>query len=179
MEILVLVSSRFGQVNRANTWEGVQTFEDDIILTGANSDIVLAATAKVRLDGSISGDTFIQQSSSNVMNFVAGNVSRLQILSDVVVQPATDFVVQTTRFVRLDGNVAGDTNIRESAANNMQFTAGALVSLDLNATGIGLFGTTPAAQQVHVADPTDLATCITAITAINAKDATYGLTAAV
>jgi len=43
---------------------------------------------------------------------------------------------------------------------------------------LGLWGATPVVQQVHVANPTDLASCIVAITAINAKDAVTGLTAA-
>ena len=48
----------------------------------------------------------------------------------------------------------------------------------LLAQGFGMAGVGPAAQQAHVADPTDLATCITAITAINAMCAAFGLTAA-
>ena len=43
---------------------------------------------------------------------------------------------------------------------------------------LGFWNATPVVQQVHVADPTDLASCIVAITAINAKDAALGLTAA-
>ena len=42
---------------------------------------------------------------------------------------------------------------------------------------IGFWNQTPVPQPAHIADPTDLASCITAITAINAMLATTGLTA--
>jgi hypothetical protein len=45
---------------------GVYTFD---------SDVVIAATTKLRLDGSASGDTYISETSANIMAFVAGNVT--------------------------------------------------------------------------------------------------------
>lgn len=66
-----------------------------------------------------------------------------------------------------------------AVAKSYQIGAGVLhVVYDPAAPKIGMFTALPVVQQVHVADPTDLATCITAITAINAKDAAFGLTAA-
>lgn len=95
MEILVLVSSRFGQVNRANTWEGVQTFTSDII---ANGDIIVASGNSIRLDGSPTGDTRIVESSPNVTDFFAANgiIVRLSILkfqgrtAESTVDPVTE-----------------------------------------------------------------------------------------
>ena len=61
----------------------------------------------------------------------------------------------------------------------MRIGGGAIPFMSMPAdTQLGLFGATPVSQQVHVADPTDLDTCISAITAINAMCAAFGLTAA-
>ena len=46
-----------------------------------------------------------------------------------------------------------------------------------NAGLLGFFAATPVAKQAHIANPTDLATCITAVTAINALLETFGLKA--
>jgi len=144
VEVLVLVSSRFGQVNRANTWEGIQTFEDDIILTGTSSDVVIAATARIRLDGSPSGDTFIQEVAANQLLISVGSTGIINANGSNVWIPSTSRLL-------FDGSSAGDTFISESAANNLKFTSGGSEHLDLDATGIGVFGTAPAAQQTGVA----------------------------
>ncbi len=73
---------------------------------------------------------------------------------DEVISLFRNTAISATKKLFLDGSatgIGGDTFISESAANNMKFTAGNTVSLDLNATGIGVFGTTPAAQQTGVA----------------------------
>ena len=75
---MVLVSSRFGQVNRANTWEGIQTFEDDVILTGSGSDIIIPSGSHIRLDGSPSGDTSLTESSANVVDLRVGGSVRIR-----------------------------------------------------------------------------------------------------
>ena len=74
-------------------------------------------------------------------------------------------------IVTEDINLLDTNNIVISGGTGSKIGTGTLQK-------IGFWNTTPVVQQVHVADPTNLATCITAITAINAKDAVTGLTAA-
>ena len=58
----------------------------------------------------------------------------------------------------------------DNAANLLFLDAG----LDTGAGGIGVFGTSPQIQQAHIADPTDLATCISALSTLLADLEGYG-----
>lgn len=91
----------------------------------------------------------------------------------------------TCRILAPDGNFrmnfgSDSLGMRLSASQGIFLYQKTTLSGEIKHTGstFGLYSTTPATQPVHVADPTDLASCITAITAINAKDALLGLTAA-
>lgn len=44
----------------------------DLTLTGAGSDVIVAATAKYRLDGSASGNTYISETSADVVTLTVG-----------------------------------------------------------------------------------------------------------
>ena len=71
-----------------------------------------------------------------------------------------------------------DTYIRFQT-NNIYMSAGNLCGYRANATGLRFYdGGTPVAQPVHLADPTDLATCITAITQLIDNQKALGLMAA-
>ncbi len=63
-------------------------------------------------------------------------------------------------------------------SNDILLKAGNTGRFKSNATGVHLFGGTPAAQPAHEADPTDLATCITAINSLIDKLKTLGVLAA-
>lgn len=49
------------------------------------------------------------------------------------------------------------------------------IRMSMNGTGLSFFGVTPVARQAHITDPTDLPTCITAITSILSSLENYGL----
>ena len=63
-------------------------------------------------------------------------------------------------------------------ATTTTMVANSLNRFEADGTGIGFFATTPAAQPAHLADPTDLATCITAITQLIDNEKVLGLMAA-
>ena len=83
-------------------------------------------------------------------NFEGGSeVRRLDIGNVFADFSGIDLQIDATKKFSFDAG--GDTFIFESSANNLRFTSGNASHLDLNATGIGFFGTTPAAQQTGVA----------------------------
>lgn len=56
--------------------------EGDLLMSSGNlqlttGDVILTNAAKLRLDGSASGDTYLQQSASNVIQWVAGGVVQM------------------------------------------------------------------------------------------------------
>tara|TARA_R110002020_G_scaffold146524_1_gene321167 strand:+ start:1450 stop:3120 length:1671 start_codon:yes stop_codon:yes gene_type:complete len=53
----------------------------DKLSLASNGDVLMAATGKLRLDGSASGDTYIVESSANTLDFYAGGTNSLRITS--------------------------------------------------------------------------------------------------
>lgn len=105
-----------------------------------SEDIILAATKKVRLDGSASGDTYLSESSGNRIDVVAGGTTALSVLANAVqVGSDVDLSVQATKRVYLDGGV--DTYVVESSANTVSVVAGGATSLTLTAAGVAVPGT--------------------------------------
>ncbi len=62
--------------------------------------------------------------------------------------------------------------------NQITLMAGNTAMVDLNMTALGFFGATKTAQAAHLADPTDLTTCIAAISTLIDELKAYGLVAA-
>lgn len=96
--------------------------------------LYIQATSKFYLDGG--GDTYIHESSANVLNFVSGGVSKLITVSDGF------SVGAATQRVYLDGGA--DTYVYESSANILTFvtggTAAAIIGLtDFNITNVSNF----------------------------------------
>ena len=55
------------------------TMTGDLILSGTNTDVVLAATAKLRLDGSASGDSYIYEHGADSVRFLVGGDEMLRL----------------------------------------------------------------------------------------------------
>jgi hypothetical protein len=93
-----------------------------------------------------------------------------------------DFIkVKEAYLAKIYGGVSGGTvDFQDSINLNGQNIVGGATGTKIGtATShkIGFHGTAAVVQQAHIANPTDLATCITAITAITALLEAYGLTA--
>lgn len=96
-------------VTFAGALSGVTTLamSGDLTLSGAGSDVIVAATAKFRLDGSASGDTYIHESSADVLSFVAGgSVAMAFSATSVAFSTATDVNLNANAFLRLGAMVS-------------------------------------------------------------------------
>jgi hypothetical protein len=74
-------------------------------------DAVYAAAAKVRLDGSASGDTYITESSANVLDLYAGNAKQLS-LTATTATVAGNLIVSGVGPHAIGGAVLGYTRLR-------------------------------------------------------------------
>jgi len=84
-------------------------------------------------------------------------------------------------MIKARDNTVGRVEIaRMAGAADPYFSMGGTQQFKFTNAGLmGLFGVTPVAQQAHIGNPTDLGTCITAVTAINALLETFGFKATV
>lgn len=118
-------------------------------------------------DGGIlfGGDVLLYRSGANWLSLLAGD----------------SLMMTTTGMIRFR-----DAGLNISSKDDGHLDLDADVSIDLNGTvnvgesgdSVGFLGKAAVTQQAHEADPTDLATCITAITNIIDKLKAYGLLAA-
>jgi len=143
----------------------------------------------------IGGDCIIYRGQANTIYVVTTNIRflenyGLQLRDGLIkITSATDGHLDLDADVSIDLNAprveideyiehAGDIDtLLRFQTNDIELMAGNAVRFKCNATGIHLFGGTPAAQPAHEADPTDLATCITAITNLIDKLKTLGILA--
>ena len=94
----------------------------------------------------------------------------------------TDYPLNTSGTIQFTGSVTMTGGVSISAGNltltnndiALSATTGTKIGT-LSSQKLGFWGATPAVQSTHVANPTDLATCITAITNILTRLETIGL----
>ena len=127
----------------------------------------------LRITKSVTGCDFHLLGDTPASNYILfdASVPSLRLYGSIAV--TIDSTLGVTGIITSSGGITmGDAkNIIVNATTGTKIGTGTTQK-------IGFWNATPAAQQAHIADPTDLATCITAITSINALCATLGLTAA-
>jgi hypothetical protein len=108
-------------VGGTSAFTGVAEFADDI---------VLAATKKLRLDGSASGNTYIHEAVADRVYIVAGGVTVGNFASPAIdsigLTLAGGFALPATSKLYFDGG--NDTYIFEQAANRIEVIAGGVLS---------------------------------------------------
>ncbi len=101
----------------------------------ASQDLVVVATQKIRFDGSFAGDTYIYESSSNVLDLFVGGSLALRSTTTLVQTGASHaFAVPAAQKVFLDGG--GNTSIRESSADIIAFEVNGSDKLTINGTAV-------------------------------------------
>ena len=125
---------------------------------GTTGNVGIAAAKKILLDGvALSGDTYIHESSANVLGLVAGGTTTLALTATVAtvtgnLTASGDFGVAATKKLYLDGvALSGDTYIHESAGNTIGLVAGGATTLALNATAVTVTGTITASGNAGIA----------------------------
>ena len=143
----------------------------------------------------IGGDVLLYRYSADTLG-LPDNI-RVEADKRVYFRDATIFIyssVDTALDIQADGYVdisspivyideylshAGDTDTyMRYQANDITLYAGGFERIRINATGLGFFSKSPVTQAVHLADPTDLTTCIAAITQLIDNQKALGLMAA-
>ena len=104
----------------------------------AGCDFRIPATNKIILDGS-SGGTYITEFQDGQMKFYCDSVNLLTLSEATpdTVSIYADILLTATKKIRLDGSVAGNTYIYESAADILDFYAGGVNLLKLTEAGGG------------------------------------------
>lgn len=137
-------------------------------------DVVIAATGKLRIDGSSSGDTYITESGANVMDFHQGGSLGFRLNPTfVVVTGSRDLSIQATQKFYLDNGA--NTYIAETAADTMAFyTAGVrAVEIDPNGdVGINLGEATSADSKLDIKSATRTTPVSSAIALISSAGGT-------
>lgn len=156
------------------------TSTDDIILTGVGSDLVVAATAKLRVDGSVAGDTYITESSANVVSMTVGGSSWATFHQPGdYTQFSGDLKISALKKFYVDGG--GDTYVYESAANTIRFVVGGANSLAMNATKvvipstIGFYLDDGGDTYIYESSANNLRIIVGGATAISATTTTVGV----
>jgi hypothetical protein len=110
-----------GVAGRFTYYPATGTTVDDqtALLTDGSTYVAIPATNKLYFDGG--ADTYIHESSANVLNIRVGGVSTCSI-DATSFGVGLDLVIQPTKIFYLDGG--GDTYIYEGVANNVYFKAG-------------------------------------------------------
>lgn len=99
------------------------------------TDLLIPAAAKLRLDGNLGGDTYIYESSANILAASAGTTGggislqingseRFFVENTQISVESANFIIPSTKKLLLDGSGTGDTYISEAAANDLRFTVG-------------------------------------------------------
>jgi hypothetical protein len=104
-----------------------------------NQDLIVIPTGKLRLDGTVAGDTYIYESSGNVLDLIAGTFLGLRVAAGagtVAIGSGFSLQLQPTQKLYLDGG--GDTYLQESAANNMVIVAGGVAGMILTSSTLNL-----------------------------------------
>lgn len=112
------------------------------VVAAIGSALSVDPTLKVYLDGG--DDTYIFESSSNVMRLVVAGTSRLSILSSIILADSTvDFAISSTKAFYFDGG--GNTYIRELTADKVEIVAGGVASAYFEAATVSLRTSIPIA----------------------------------
>lgn len=101
----------------------------------ASQDIRIVSGRRIYLDGSFSGNTYITEGASDQIYLIAGGENCTITTTGVLLSENQDLRLDSTKKVRFDGSLAGDTYILQSSANVLDFHAGSTTapSLRLNA----------------------------------------------
>ena len=102
--------------------------------TTLGADLSVPATNKILLDGG--GNTYIQESSADVLQVVVGGNDAIRIrdsANDVNIQ-TLDLTVDPTQKIYLDGG--GNTYIHESSADTMRFFCGGTSRFQVQSDGV-------------------------------------------
>lgn len=83
-------------------------------------DLVLAATTKLRFDGSASGDTYLTESSANVMQLTAGGVDMLRVRATDVTVGNTTFASNINVFLDAVSGVSKGLTFRTAGSTRWQ-----------------------------------------------------------
>jgi len=90
----------------------------------------------------------------------------------------TDNIASLPLNIRVSGTNATDHAIKTQIAGQdifvVQATGNGAGGIDLATRAIGVFAVTPQVQQAHIANPTDLASCISALSTLLADMEGYG-----
>jgi hypothetical protein len=125
----------------------IDVYTNGLIAFGVNAsqnvsfgnNAVLASTKSLNLDGSASGDTYIQESSANLLTISAGGVT--SGFTTTALDLNGRLLLMGGAKLHLDGIDAGDTYIFESSANIMALVAAGGTQLTLNGnTATASFG---------------------------------------
>lgn len=108
---------------------------------GATGDAGIATGRKIFFDGAdLAGDTYWWEQSNNILQAVVGGTARLNIITgstNLVALPAsTDLSIEPGRRIRLDGNDATATSIRESSSGVISFETNGSDSLIITSLGV-------------------------------------------
>ena len=107
--------------------------DGDLIVSGA--DVKVDATKKIYLDGGT--DTYIAETSADVLDFYVGNVNMLKLteaLTDVVEVVNSDFKIPAAKKIGFDGGLVG-TYITESSDDILDIYVGGDNVLKLSEKG--------------------------------------------
>lgn len=104
-------------------------------------DVLIAATGKLRLDGSSGGDTYISESSGNRISVTVGGTEYIAInhgITQVTINSG-NFAVLATQKLFIDSG--GDTYFQEISANNAVIVTGNVEAVRIDSSqnvGIGI-----------------------------------------
>lgn len=125
---------------------GVTLFNLDYgasVVQVANAHLTILPTKRIYLDDG--GDTYIYESSNNVLKMVAGSVESFVVRDDYV-QSNLNFIMNNTKRLYLDGG--GDSYLHEQSADALEVVAGGGVAAKFQSTVfMGIV-------KSHTADPT-------------------------
>jgi hypothetical protein len=120
----LIVNNSTGTANIANFQDnGTNVFQ---ILDGG--DVIMNTTKKFYIDSG--GDTFLYESSANVMDFFGGGSLKLRLAATQVnVASGIDLTIPATQKIYLDGG--NDTFLTESAGDTLDIATGGVVALQI------------------------------------------------
>jgi hypothetical protein len=96
-----------------------------------NSSLTIDATQKIFFDGSISGDTYIAESSADVLDFYVGGINLLKLTEINNLVPSENKVsIPAGTPLYFDGG--SNTYIKESATDKLEFYIGNTLALSMN-----------------------------------------------
>jgi len=140
----------------AETIAGAKTFSADVTLSGASTDLIITPKAKLRLDGSAAGDTYIWEKSANRIDIRTGGAIRQLITTTYSWITNADMRLDAAKKFYLAG-FSDDTYISQSAADRVQIVSGDAIALDLQegATDATEVNVVPGAQNILASNATD------------------------